>query len=430
MLGLAALAGNTWPATAQEVNLEPRVEVGHCRSAAGTLLVNERPGRAWEVVAPNRAVSSRDRLLALSGIRAEIEPSARSVRLTLWGNLPQLSSFAGRESEVILHDSRAFDLDVTLLRGRVVVDNHKAKGSARLWVRLPGEAWQLTLAEPGARVALEMYGRWPLGVPFSRDLRTAGQPTRLLTLLVLKGKAELKAAGQPHALSAPPGPASFSWDSVTGAPEGPQQREHLPEWADKETTSPESEAVAQVIKKYQALLKGKQPGSALGQLLSEADKGENKDQAQLTREFAVQGLAALEEVGRVAEALSDFKHPDVRAAAILALRHWIGTAPGNDLQLFQVLIERLEYPPPQADTILQLLHSPFDPSQPETYETLISYLGHNKLPIRALAWWHLQRLVPPNRQVRYDPAASPDEREKAREQWRKLIPSGSLPPKK
>ena len=43
--------------------------------------------------------------------------------------------------------------------------------------------------------------------------------------------------------------------------------------------------------------------------------------------------------------------------------------------LYQVLIApQLGYSRPEAETILQLLHSPFAPDQPETYETLTAYL--------------------------------------------------------
>jgi hypothetical protein len=51
------------------------------------------------------------------------------------------------------------------------------------------------------------------------------------------------------------------------------------------------------------------------------------------------------------------------------------------------------------------------------------------LPIRALAYWHLYRLVPACRRLHYDPAAPLNERRKARDQWKKLIPPGTVPSK-
>ena len=151
--------------------------------------------------------------------------------------------------------------------------------------------------------------------------------------------------------------------------------------------------------------------------------------AAVERSFAVFGLGAVDEVGRVAVALADPEHADVRDTAVLALRHWIGVGPGRDQRLWQLLVERDGYRPAQADAVLHLLHSPFAPELPETYETLIAYLQHAKLAVRELAWWHLTRLAGRG-EVRYDPAGPPEERARACAALKKLVADGKLPPKK
>jgi hypothetical protein len=80
---------------------------------------------------------------------------------------------------------------------------------------------------------------------------------------------------------------------------------------------------------------------------------------------------------------------------------------------------------------VQLLHSYGDKelARPETYETLIDYLAHEKLAVRNLAYWHLYRLVPDGRKIGYDAMAAKEARDRAIEQWRKLVPPGKLPPK-
>jgi hypothetical protein len=65
---------------------------------------------------------------------------------------------------------------------------------------------------------------------------------------------------------------------------------------------------------------------------------------------------------------------------------------------------------------------------PETYSLLIDNLRHDRLAIRELAFWHLRRLVPAGQSIRYDPAGSSEQRERAFEQWKKLVPDGKLPP--
>jgi hypothetical protein len=431
VLGLVGVAASPGGAAAQDTRstLEPRVSAGKCVSPAGTLLASEREGQAWTVLGAQETVSSRDLLLALPGVRATVEPRPKSVTLTLWGNLPELSAFPVLESAVILHDSRSFDLDFTLAGGRVSVVNRKAEGAAQVWVRLPGEAWQLTLAEPGAEVAMEMYGRWPRGIPFTREPRPQDRPTQVVVLHVLKGQVDLKTETQRLSLAAPPGPAYFHWDSVAGAPEGPQRRDQVPSWVDPKDAPAEARVVAAVVETYQARLKDRNPDAALLDLLAAADKETDKEKARISREFAILGLAALDDLSRVAEALADPNRAAVRATAVVALRHWIGATHGRDLQLYHALINQLGYRPSQAEAVLQLLHSPFAEDQSETYETLIAYLHHDKLAIRELAWWHLSRLVPADRAVPYNPGAPAAEREKAASAWKKLLADGQLPPK-
>jgi hypothetical protein len=419
LLLAAALAAAPAPAAAQTATLEPRVPAGKRTSAAGTLLAREAPGRPWRAA---EAVSTRDALLALPGLRAEVEPRPAGVGMTLWGNLPALSPSPTLESEAVLHDSRAFDLDVTLVEGRAVLTNRKAEGEARVWLRFRGEGWELTLAEPGAQVAVEIYGRWLRGVPFSRDLTSADRPVSVLELHVLKGQAQLRAEGRLMSLGAPPGPAYFRWDSLAGAEGGPQRRDKPPAWADAGAEpGADARAAAAAAEKYLGLLKSKAPDEALLALLAEADHEADKARAHQARQFGVFGLMALGELMQVADALADPNHPDVRQTAVLALRHWIGEAPGRDLQLDAMLREQFRYTPGQSEAVLQLLHDPFDPSQAETYDVLLAYLNHGRLAVRELARWHLVRLVPAGRDIPYDAAGREEDRAKAVAAWRKAV---------
>lgn len=80
---------------------------------------------------------------------------------------------------------------------------------------------------------------------------------------------------------------------------------------------------------------------------------------------------------------------------MLAFRHWIGRAPGQDLKLYRGLIEKKKFTPLEAETVLSLLHSFGDEElvRIETYELLVGCLGNEQLPIRGLAGWHLKRLI-------------------------------------
>jgi hypothetical protein len=365
-------------------------------------------------------------------MRAIVQTKPQAVELTLWSNLPEQTPFSGLQSAVVLHDSRAFDLDFTLHRGRVIIANRKEKGAAHIWVRLAETAFELTLNEPGDAVCLALYGFWQRGVPF-RETPKSGEdrPMRSLRFAVLQGQIRIKADGTEFALSAPPGPAYFHWDSVNGPDEGAERRDAVPEWADaKAKESPRAESIARIVGKYQELAKDREPRTALLDLLAAAENESDKERAKVTAEFAVFGLAAINEMDSVMQALGDDKHAVVRRTAVIALRHWIGDAEGNDQRLYQFLIDRQGYSKPQAGTMLQLLHSAWAAEEPDTYETLIAYLRHRNLAIRELAYWQLTRLVPEGLQVPYDAAAPEGERTKAYRAWKERIPSGSVPGQK
>jgi hypothetical protein len=165
------------------------------------------------------------------------------------------------------------------------------------------------------------------------------------------------------------------------------------------------------------------------QLLADANAEKDKERAALLREFAITGLAALGDLGPVADMLADAKHLDARETAVIALRNWIGAQPDRDPRLYRVFTEVQGYTPGEAATVMELLHSPFVVEQPETYETLIEYLNHKKLAVRELARWQLYHLAPVGRDIKYDAAGTPEERAKAAREWKELIPTGQLPPK-
>src|SRR5262249_39414632 len=152
-----------------------------------------------------------------------------AVRLTFLSDLEGSSPFPVLESAVALH--AAADFEFSLDRGRVELVSRKDKGTAKVKVHFRKTMWELTL-EPGSRVSLELYGRWPRGIFFNRDDKMREEPTAELVLIVLKGGVELKAANRQLALQAPPGPAFFHWDSVAGADQAAQRLAKLPEWAD------------------------------------------------------------------------------------------------------------------------------------------------------------------------------------------------------
>jgi hypothetical protein len=407
---------------------EPKAPGGNRAAAAtgitptATLLRREESGTAWHVVKQNEALPSGDLILGLPG--AMLDSKNGGVRAALLTDLGGQSPYPVIECAVRLHGAADVDLDVTLDRGRLDLINRKETGAAYARVHVGKETWHLSLEEPGTRIALELYGRWPRGAAFTPKPGPKDVPTSDLVFLVVRGRVILKHSGCEVTMKAPPGPAILEWDNVSGQDEAPHRLEKLPAWAQVETDdSPVARAKKAALERFHEAILSKSLDAALDQFLNSENPSD--------RRLAVLALGALDELPRLGKALREAKHPDVWENGVLALRHWIGRQPGQDQLLYQRLLKSGNYTPVQAETVVQLLHSYGDDelARPETYQTLIDYLDHDVIGIRGLAYWHLSRLAPAGKEFGYNPLASKEEREAAVQKWRKLIPRGKVPPR-
>jgi hypothetical protein len=147
--------------------------------------------------------------------------------------------------------------------------------------------------------------------------------------------------------------------------------------------------------------------------------------------LGIYAAAALDDLQLLGTILRESRHPDLWDHAVPALRHWIGRKPGQDQKLYHGLIKSGKFTPAEAHIVLHLLHTPDDAqlSEPATYELLIEFLKDEQLAIRGLAHWHLVRLVPGGDQIDYHPLDSAEKRQKAYQEWKKLVPTGKLPSK-
>lgn len=398
---------------------EKRVVVGKSQTPTGGLLAREGADRPWHYVRQGDSAYSRDELLAPPGMIARLVIGDDAATLNLIGSMPRFYAQPVLESAVILHANPDVTLDFTLRSGRVWVSN--GEKAARVRVRVRNETWDLNLTEPNSAIAMELYGRWPRGVPFDPDPKKLGQPTASLVFFVSSGQVDLKAGARQHALRPPPGPARFHWDSVAGNDTGPQRQEKEP------ITTPrlpaDREAAMQLVADFGLRARERPAPEALADMLAATDRHSDKDQAALTRDFAVYAMGALDDLPRLTGTLEDTKHAEVRATAVEALRHWIGKAPGKDLVLYKFLIDQQKYSPAQAETVLQLLHTPGDEDvrNPLTYDLLLAYLGHERLPIRELAHWHLARLVTGGRDVKFDAAAPAEQRAAGTKEFKQRV---------
>ena len=405
------------------VSTEKRVAVGKSIGLPGRLFSREGgPKNLWQPVGDKAAVFSDDLLIGLLADEIETTDGAVHFRLLKYFNSP----LPVLEPAASLHQSAGFDLDFTLERGMVEVWNAKPKGSARIQIRARGETWEAVLEEPGAKLLVEFYSGWPKGARFTKKPGPKDVPIARMTFLVLNGQVDLKHGGKQLAMSAPPGPAIIEWDSATGMDDSPQRLEELPAWV----LPPKDDASKAYAKKMEDLVgrfsdevvKTKSVDSAIDKFLASDDA--------LDRRLAVISLAATDQLPRLATALKETDKPDVWENAVLAVRHWIGRGPGQDLALYQGMVDAKTFTPREAETFLQLLHDfgDDDLARPVTYEMLIHLLDSDKQFIRGLAYWHLSRLAPEGKKFGYEPFAPQEGRDAAVKKWKEYIPAGKMPP--
>jgi len=388
----------------------------------GTILRRAAPGKPWLVHDGKEPAPVGQLLLGLP--MTHLTSKNGAVELTFLGDLLGLSPLPVLETAIVLKESKDVDLDLVLDRGRIDMVNRKAKGPARVRVQVGSATWNFTLVEPGAKLALEMYGRWAAGTVFSKVPDSKACPCFDLLILALQGEVDAKLGDQRVALHAPPGPALLEWDSHDGLAPSPHRLEKVPDWA--LPPNPQNEEYIKARARL-AKLRERLANKSMGEVMDEFLKSDDPRD----RRLALIGMCATDDIERLARALQTTTHADLWDNGITVLRHWIGRSPEHPLVMYKGLIDKAGYTPKQAECAMQLLHSfgEEERGRPETYEVLIRYLNSERPLIRALAHWHLYRLAPAGRKFKYNPAGTKNERAAAVELWEKLLSSGQLPPK-
>jgi hypothetical protein len=388
------------------------------------LLQRQRDPEPWERVASGSRVQTEYYLVSLPGFRSKVYLDSK-VLLTLWGNVPELSSFPPvLEATVRLHDpARAgVDLDFTLDHGRVVVANRKPKGEARVRVRFRQQSWLLTLPDAASEVALELWGEQP------RKGAGGKEPLAYLGLFV-KGQARLTTRDREHTL---PNSSRVSWSSDNQNLFGPEALPQLPDWWVNKPDLKDDQVVLMIaaIEDLGKKLSANTMATALEVLQTQVRevKIPVKDHV-----LGVLCLGALDALPHLVEALEDRQYFEVRWAARYALQQWMARNADNALELSRTWQERKSYSRETTETIMWLLYplSDGEIASAKTYETLITKcLNHDVLAIRQLASWRLGELAPQIAQeILYDPAGDAEHRQKVCQEWMKRLPAGTVPPR-
>ncbi len=326
----------------------------------------------------------------------------------------------------------------------MLIVNRKDKDAAVVRLRFQGEVWDLSLTEPGTEIAVSLWSRYltPYG--------SGDAPGSDLYLFVRRGKAaarvrveeypDLDATNRPQKSS-----AGITKIGVVQGPFGTRPsmlQDLLAVWGDvrlaanPEKLPPSDDAIAarRTLNELSARLAEMKP---METALREALQPDSKSDLML-RVFAVHALGSLDAVSALLDILNDSKQLiPCRLAAIDALRHFIGRNDAQERKLYDpktktgALIDK-NFRATDAQQVLELLH-PFTDEQrgsPDFWLVLAHLLTNDKHAVRELAFWHLYRLLPEGRKFGYDPAAPPDALQATAKQWKELVESKGMPPKK
>ena len=189
--------------------------------------------------------------------------------------------------------------------------------------------------------------------------------------------------------------------------------------------------MAAALDDLQVLLSTKKaPVVALQETLEKTDPA--------SRLLAIYCLGALDEVGKLIDALGDgdVNHGPDRGAAYFTLQRWVSRSPAQAKILFDgkdigVLIDK-KFKKREAETFVRLLHPMLaeDFGKAVTYQDLAAYLENSRIAIAEMAFWHLVGLSVGVKQfpMGFNAAASVEERERFAGEILKLIDKKILPP--
>src|SRR5262245_25024467 len=359
------------------------------RSPVGTVL--QKGAKGWTAPVLHDNVPTGVQLVTLPGARGVLEVKEGDVRLILAGNVPEMSNSPALESVVSLQKPAAgLDLEFALERGRVLVENHKENGPAKVRVHIQDKSLDFDLMDKKAVIGLELFSRWAAGAPFQKNPKADHKPVGELIFLVASGKAQIELNKEKHPLQ---GPVMYKFDTLRGR-EGPLPLAKAPAWVNPALAQPDaSQKVQAAVERLRRGIADKGVASALAKARESADASD--------RAVAAMSGAAQDDLVVPLAGLKD-KAKEVRAAAIAALVHSIGRGSAEDVKVYQALLaDKLKTGP--AASIMELLHGFNDEQRlrPETYETLITYLQNDQLMIRELAAMNLYALVPQGKSIAY-----------------------------
>jgi cytoskeletal protein RodZ len=434
-----------------------RVVVGQYRIsdyAPPSLLVQRSDKDGWMRLKPGSPVTTGDPIMSLPGYASEVQLDC-GLHLLLRGHVREFTPLllvkdqTGherneaaimdylQESAVVLHKPKDTDADLTLLRGRLYLSNHKKGSEPRglvVRLRFENKAWDITLY-PDAEVLVDL---------FKTHIPGTSEPLSALKWFLLKGEAGLALEHERYPDLSEPGRAQFSWISLNpSAYERPYLSKQDLEIANRvlfakrpTVDTPQAREMELALKAIRdRMTVDKDPRTALQETLMNNRFAEHQ--------LALYCLAALDEVKDLLDVLgkADAIYAPDRDTAIFALWRWLDHGKGQREKLFNpetgsgLLRSDLGYTTEEAKRIVDLFREPTDEEIFSTkfYTALAADLASDKVALAELARFWLSRIalgifhLDLPKLKSFNAALPQDRREAARREVEQAIREGLLP---
>lgn len=345
------------------------------------------------------AIRTRDEILQPDGFRSTIEVSNRG----LVDVVDQTKLSIPNESSALAGADFAFGF----AEGRLVV--RTAEKPVVLKVGFQDAVYRISVSGNKSKASLERRIESP-----GSSVAEAQASARLLIVGAYRGEVSVAVEGEPEETKIAAGTELLI---RPGMKFESRPTEKPPTWLEANETS----ADARAAERFASLLQfGDQAVAGLREKLIDGSR-EN-------RRFAVKGLAAVERVDLLAEALrSEFV--EVRVLAASALRQYVCENAARLEPLRESLVSA--YAVDDGDTLLDLIagYPPASLATSEIFERLLALLESPQLAVRELALFNLRDLT--GKTLGFDANAKDGQRRLAVNQWKRwLAGQQNFPPKR
>jgi hypothetical protein len=324
------------------------------------LLMKKTVADGWAAVAKGAEVYGTDRLVALPGYKGKVQFKSGAT-VELWGNVaPDLLPAPLFEAAITPYlTADGFDADLAVHAGRVYLGTTAGKAVVRVRVgdpkfRAKDQQFDITLPDKGSEVAVEVRHRL---TPGAAD----DPPQSQVVIHVLKGTATLPVKRKDVTVAAG---EVLTFDSAKGEADGPKKPDERfgkdSAYFNRSPVYPDpvrARAMLGALDKFAERVKDvKSIPAAVAELRADPTrKPDSEAEYAAGSRFSVFATAALGDVSELADVANNPNRPDLRFAAIEALRGLLAAEPTKVDALRTVARERWMLSADDADAFLRTL---------------------------------------------------------------------------